>query len=139
MTRKEIEQKTLHYHTSGYCCTEAIIKSITEFFSDESGNAIPKVGSGFCKGIGKTGEDLCGTVAGGVIALGYLSGRMKPDEDPAPVTANAATFRKRFLDKFGSTNCRELLDNFGEQVQMDKCRKMTAEASGIIADILSGK
>lgn len=139
MTRKEVEQKTLSYQSSGYCCTEAIIKSITELYSDVSGSAIPKVGSGFCKGIGKTGEDICGTVAGGVIALGYLSGRMKPDDDLAPVAADAARFRKRFLDKFGTTNCSELLDKFGEQEQMDKCRKMTAEASGIIADILSGK
>lgn len=139
MTRKDVEKKTLSYHSSGYCCTEAIIKSITELYSDEPSNAIPKVGSGFCKGLGRTGEDICGTVVGGVIALGYLSGRMNREEELAPAIAHAATFRKRFLDKFGSTNCNELMDKLGEQVQMDKCRKMTGEASGIIADMLSGK
>ncbi len=137
MTRKQVEEKTLGYHQSGLCCTEAIIKSITECYSEELSNAFPKIGSGFCLGIGKTGEDICGTVVGGVIALGFIFGRMNTNENNARACEYAAEFRKRFIAKYGTTNCNEMLIKFGEQEKMGKCKNMTADAAGIIADMLS--
>lgn len=137
MTREQVEKKTLGYHQSGLCCTEAIIKSITESYAEEWSNAFPKIGSGFCKGIGRTGEDICGTVVGGIIALGYLYGRMEGNENIDICCEYAAEFRKRFIAKYGTTNCDELLKKFGKQEKMGKCKEMTADASGIISDMLS--
>ena len=139
MTRKRAEKMTLSCFKSGFCCTEAVIKSITELYAEQSSGAIPKVGSGFCGGVGKTTEDICGTVAGGVIAFGYLFGKNNKDEDNTIACEYTAEFRKRFIEKYGTTNCRELLNKFGEQDKMDKCKKMTADAAGLIADMLSGK
>jgi C_GCAxxG_C_C family probable redox protein len=137
MTRKQAEKKTLQYSKSGLCCTEAILKSITELYAEQPSNAIPKIGSGFCGGIGKTDEDICGTVVGGVMALGYLFGRMNKDEDNTTACEYAAEFRKRFLAKYGTTNCGELVKKFESQDNEDDCRKMTADAAGMIADMLS--
>ncbi|MDY7035391.1 MAG: C-GCAxxG-C-C family protein [Thermodesulfobacteriota bacterium] len=139
MTRKHVEERTLKYHQSGLCCTEAIIRSITEIYSEEPNNAIPKIGSGFCKGIGKTGEDICGTLVGGVMALGVLFGRMNKDGDNSQACEYSAEFRNRFIAKHGTTNCYEILNKFGEQEKMGKCKTMTADAAGMIADMLSGK
>lgn len=139
MTRRQAEERTLRYHQSGLCCTEAILRSVTELYSEETSNAIPKIGSGFCFGIGMTGEDICGTVVGGVIALGFLFGRMSEDEEHGRACEHAAEFRKRFLEKHGTTNCNEMLKKFGDQEKMGKCKQMTADAAGMIADILSGQ
>ncbi len=139
MTRRHVEEKALHYHQSGLCCTEALSKAVIECYSEETSNAIPRIGSGFCLGIGHTGEDICGTVVGGVIALGFLFGRMSPDQDNTRVCKQAAEFRKRFIAQYGTTNCNALLKKFGEQPKMEKCKKMTAEAAGMIADMLSVK
>jgi C_GCAxxG_C_C family probable redox protein len=138
MTKRQVEKKTLEYFKSGLCCTEAIVKAVVEIYADQTCDAIPKIGSGFCKGIGRSGEDFCGAVAGGVIALGYLHGRSSGDEDLANPCRYAAEFRDRFLSKYGTTNCGQLLSNFGEQENAAKCKAMTAKAAGIIADMLSG-
>ena len=138
MKRKEVEERTLEYHEGGLCCTEAILKSIAELYYPEPSNAIPRMGSGFCKGIGKTGLDVCGTVAGGVMAIGYVHGRDDKDGENTTACDYATEFRKRFVEKYGTTNCAELLLAFGEQVKMAQCKAMTADASGMIADILDG-
>jgi len=137
MTRRQAEEKTLHYHQSGLCCTESIVRSITELYGKESSNAIPRVGSGFCFGIGMTGEDICGTVVGGVMALGFLFGRMNEHGDNAQACQYAAEFRKRFIEKHGTTNCNEMLKKFGEQEKMGECKRMTADAAGMIADMIA--
>ena len=137
MTRKEVEKRTLEYFESGLCCTEAIVKAVVEICGDQTCDAISKIGSGFCKGIGRSGKDICGTVAGGVIALGYLYGRSNGGEDLAIPCRYAAEFRERFVSKYGTTNCGQMLLDFGEQENAAKCKSMTAEAAGMIADILS--
>lgn len=135
--RVQMEEKTMHYLQSGFCCTEAIIQSITESFSNQPSQAIPRIGTGFCKGIGMTGEDVCGAVVGGVIAIGYLYGRNNGDEDKTRVSQCAAKFRERFFAENGTTNCWKLLEKFGEQENMQQCKQMTAHTAGMLADILS--
>jgi C_GCAxxG_C_C family probable redox protein len=88
------------------------LKSITEFYAKEPSADIPKIASGFCMGIGKTGGDICGTVAGGVIALGLLFGRMNGEEDNRQVIELASEYRKLFLSRYCTTNCHELLKEF---------------------------
>lgn len=139
MTRQTVEKNTLALHESGLCCSEAILKSVVEACTGESGPAIPKIASGFCKGIGKTGEDICGTVAGGVMALGILFGRMTPDCDNGKVCEATAEFRRAFMDQYGSTNCLRLLETFGTQENMHRCKAMTANAAGMLYDIVTGQ
>ena len=136
-TLKEIEKTTRTLHESGYCCSEAILKSITDAFSTDSVDEIPRIASGFCKGVGKTGEDICGTVAGGVMAVGVLYGRNESGRDISAACDHAAEFRRRFIDAYGTTNCAGLLEKFGDQKKMHKCKGMTAKAAGILANILS--
>lgn len=139
MKREQVEERTLCYHQSGLCCTESILKSITEIYGEGPNNELIKLGSGFCLGIGKTGQDICGTVVGGVMALGHLFGRTTGKETNTTACEYAAEFRDLFLEAYGTTNCDELLQKFGEQEKMDKCKAMTAKASGMIADLLASK
>lgn len=136
MVGENLEKKVFDFFTSGFCCSEAISKTIVEHFSNDPSGFQVKVASGFCGGIGKTLEDICGALAGGVIAVGYLYGRQEQDKDLGDVCRIASEFRKQFINTFGSTNCSIILQRLGEQDKFLKCRQLTAKATGILADIL---
>lgn len=136
METSSVEQQTFHYFQSGFHCAEAISKAILEFHAGEQSAALPRIASGFGGGIGKSKEDVCGALSGGIIAIGYLYGRMNSDEDLQKVMEVSAEFRKRFIQEAGSTNCAVILQRFGDQENMTKCKRMTVRAAKILSDLL---
>ena len=96
--------------TSGYNCAQAVLYS----FKDEliiDGDASLKMACGFGAGIGRKGE-ICGAVAGGIIAIGIKFGRGENDGK----TATEKTYSKtrglmdKFEARYGTYICKELLD-----------------------------
>jgi C_GCAxxG_C_C family probable redox protein len=136
MDRQAVEDRALAYFQSGFHCAETVSSTIIELFANEPSHEVPRVASAFGGGIGRTHEDVCGAMSGGAIAIGYLLGRMNPGDNIDTARATAAELRKQFIARFGSTNCRTLLEGFGEQENWMKCKKMTAEVTGILFDIL---
>jgi C_GCAxxG_C_C family probable redox protein len=136
---KEAEKRAFDYFQSGYHCAESILKTIVELHTEEEaqGKEIPKIASSFCGGIGGTHEDVCGALTGGVIAIGFLCGRMKPGEDIQNAKALASGFRKQFIKEFGSTNCGKILERLGQQENSLKCKKLTATAARLLSERLS--
>lgn len=64
MTRPSI------YHSQGYTCAEALIKS----YNEEHNTDIPiSIGSGM--GVGMNVGSVCGAVNAAVVIIGYLNGR----------------------------------------------------------------
>jgi C_GCAxxG_C_C family probable redox protein len=137
MKREDIVKKALDtYLKGGFHCAEVISKTITDIFGTTQAVEIPKVASGFGGGMGLTKQDTCGTLNGGIIALGYLFGRDTPGADMKTVAALTSAFRERFLEINGSTRCPEILEKFGEQENMVKCKKMTAAVTGMLAELI---
>jgi C_GCAxxG_C_C family probable redox protein len=136
MTREKIEQKALEYFQSGFICSEAISKAIVEEFAGVQPFNIPKVTTGLGGGVGGTKSEVCGALTGGVVALGYFFGREIPGSDKQRIFHLVTEFRNRFLDAFGSTTCGQILEGFGTQENMAKCKKLTATAAGILYDIM---
>ena len=139
MNREEIEKNSFDYFQSGFNCAESVSMVITEAFAAYPARDIPKVATAFGGGMGRSKAETCGTLTGGIIALGYLYGRMSPSEDPSEVHKLAAEFRKRFIEKNGSSTCHIILEKFGEQENLIKCKKMTSEVAGILHDLLTKK
>jgi C_GCAxxG_C_C family probable redox protein len=137
MKREDIEKKALHtYLKGGFHCAEVISKTITDIFGTTQAVDIPKVASGFGGGMGLTKQDTCGTLIGGIISLGYLYGRNTSGEDIQTVARLVKAFREQFIGKNGSTQCPEILQKFGEQENMMKCKQMTAEVTGMLAELI---
>jgi len=136
MEREEITQKAFDYFQAGFNCAEAVSKTITESYANERAAGIPNAATGFGGGVGGSKCETCGALTGGVIALGSLFGRTNPGEDKQRIYELATEFRNRFLDTFGSTHCRTILDGFGKQENLLKCKRLTGEAAGILHDIL---
>lgn len=58
------------YHSQGYTCAEALIKS----YNEEHNTEIPvSIGSGM--GVGITVGSICGAVNAAVVIIGYIKGR----------------------------------------------------------------
>ena len=139
MQKEDLERQAFDYFDTGFCCSEAISKTIIDHFAENPAGYPVKVASGFCGGIGRSHDDVCGALVGGVIAAGYLFGRTERNKDLNEACRVTSEFRRTFLEKFGSTNCAVILEKLGEQEKYIKCKELTARATGILADILEKK
>jgi len=139
MQKEDLEKQAFDYFNTGFCCSEAISKTIIDHFAENPAGYPVKVASGFCGGIGRSHDDVCGALVGGVIAAGYLFGRTERNKDLNEACRVTSEFRRIFLEKFGSTNCAAILEKLGEQEKYIKCKELTARATGILADILEKK
>jgi len=137
MDKKQIEQQAFDLFNGGFNCAEAISTVIVEWRVSGRAAYITKAATAFGGGIGGSKCENCGALTGGVIALGWLYGRTEPGADKQDAYALATEFRNKFLDAFGSTQCKVILEAFGQQENLLKCKRMTGAAAGILFDILS--
>jgi len=137
MKKDELEKQAFDYFYNGFCCSEAISKTIIDHFAENPDCYPVKIASGFCGGIGRSHEDTCGALTGGVIAAGYLFGRMEQGKDFSEATRVVTAFRNAFRAAFGSTNCADILKSLGEQEKYIKCKQLTGKATGLLVDILT--
>ena len=124
------------YHKSGFHCAEAISKAFMEVYGNGTSDAIPKVATAFGGGVGRTKHDICGALIGGFIALGYLFGRSEPGADWTDAAELAAKLKRRFVQAHETTNCGALLATFGPQEDMMRCKQLSGEVAGMLADII---
>jgi len=136
MELNQIENNAFDYFGSGYHCAEVVVKSISHVFLEEQNPEILKAASAFGGGIAGTSEDLCGAFTGGVIAVGLLLGRENPGVEMVDCGMMIKEFKQRFIENFGSTNCRALLEsNNNKETRMD-CVRLTARASSILGELM---
>jgi C_GCAxxG_C_C family probable redox protein len=128
--------KAFEYHKSGFHCAEAVSKAIIKAYAGDAGNGIPKVATAFGGGVGRTKQNICGALSGGLIALGFLFGRNEPNADWKVASDLAAKLNHRFVEVYQTTNCGELLAAFGPQENMMRCKQLSGEVADILADIL---
>ena len=136
MEKKEIEQKAFDLFQNGFNCAEAVSAAIVEWHGSAPVEYATRSATAFGGGIGGTKCETCGALTGGVLALGWLFGRTTPGADKQDAYAFAAEFRNKFIDSFGSTQCKVILDAFGKQENLLECKRMTAAAAGMLFDLL---
>ncbi|UCD78917.1 MAG: C-GCAxxG-C-C family protein [Desulfobacterales bacterium] len=124
------------YHKSGYHCAEAVSKAIIEAYDSDIGEYTPKAATAFGGGVGRTKQEICGALSGGIIAIGYLFGRREPEADWTDASNLAAKLKLRFVHEYGATNCGALLATFGPQENMLRCKKLSGEVADMLVDII---
>ena len=93
------------YHSQGYNCAEALIKS----YNEEHNTAIPiALGSGM--GTGMAVGSLCGAVNAAAMIVGYIKGR-ESNENRNEARGYAKELMSRVREKFNSEICKELKMN----------------------------
>ncbi len=64
--------------------------------------------TGLAGGVGGTYQEICGAVSGGVLIIGAIHGRVRPDVDDSRCQRLAALYLKRFGTELGTVRCGEL-------------------------------
>ena len=140
MSKEQASEKAFNYFKSGFHCAEAISRAIVELHGNEAdGREVQRFASGFQGGIGATHEDICGTLAGGIVAIGCLRGRREAGQDNQEIKDLTTEFRRRFIAEFGSSNCQVILDSLSERGRGFDCKKLTAVAAGLLVEVLAEK
>ena len=93
------------YHSQGYNCAEAIIKSYNEEFNT---NIPIAMGSGM--GTGMAVGSLCGAVNAAVLVAGFLKGR-EDNESPNEARKCAKELLKKVREQYDSEICTNLKKN----------------------------
>ncbi|RPI77683.1 MAG: C_GCAxxG_C_C family protein [Desulfobacteraceae bacterium] len=137
MKKQDIEKITFDYFSSGFNCAESVSKTIIEAFADRPVPDLPKMASAFGGGVGGTREELCGALAGGILAVGYLTGRMQPGADLSQTKKLASDLREQFMAQYGATQCRAVLEKLGPQKNSLKCKELAAKVAGMLAELLA--
>lgn len=121
-------EQAANYHKRGFNCCQSVLAA----FQDKTGFTEKQsvdVASGF--GFGGGNGELCGAIAGAMMALSL----MHPVDMNDPVASKKRTLvytkemQKRFLEKFGALRCEDLL----HKKQMPEDPSLIANQMGITA------
>jgi C_GCAxxG_C_C family probable redox protein len=131
----------------GFNCAEAVTTVIADYFQPGQ-QCFPRVATCFGGGVGRRGE-ICGALAGAVMAVGLFKGRRPGEGREAEDRAYrlAAQVTEAFRHRFGNVACRELvgIDLTGaegqetyrrEDVHHKYCVEFVAEAARLAHDAI---
>jgi len=118
----EVGKRASAYVFGGYHCAESVALAVLEALGEDASQAV-RHATPFGGGMGRSFDDVCGALSGGLIAIGQVHGRREPGaagqepgaswKEPAGM---ASELRGRFIKAYGTTNCGELRENFGKDV-----------------------
>jgi C_GCAxxG_C_C family probable redox protein len=92
--------------------------------------------SGLAGGVGGTRQELCGALSGGVLIIGALCGRVRPDADDSDCQELAAAYRERLVQALGATRCADLrASGYGSDGQWP-CSALVERAVAILLELL---
>ncbi|QOX80469.1 C_GCAxxG_C_C family protein [Trichlorobacter lovleyi] len=136
MSRTQAEQLALAHSESGLHCAESVASAITKLFCPDQAGIVCRMATGFGGGLAGSRQEACGALTGGVLAIGLLCGRTTPDQDRETAYRVSAAYRERFMARFNGTICQTIRNGFTTSDTRTACRSLTAEAAGILYDIL---
>ena len=132
---------------SGLYCAESVLLAIAEAKNIKS-DLIPKIATGFCSGVSRT-LNLCGALSGGIMSISLFTGRNSPEESVEPNYTLIQELVSRFREKYGSSNCYELIQcnlntaegqkKFVENNLDVECTQFTEEATRIAFELIEKK
>jgi C_GCAxxG_C_C family probable redox protein len=136
MDKAQVEKRTYELFQSGLICSESVLTAVLEAAGANSLEFTPKIATAFGGGVGRCREEMCGALAGGLIALGMLEGRDNAGESWDDIAVKASEFRERVQALTGHTRCKDVLDALGPQENLEKCKRFTASTAGILLELL---
>ncbi|HHT71906.1 MAG: C-GCAxxG-C-C family protein [bacterium] len=129
----KMAQQAQAIYLAGANCAEAVWQAYAHKVGIdpeelELGN---RLAGGFGGGAGV--EDLCGAVAGGIVALGHRYGRRPDDPRNPKLKGSCEKFCRQAEQELGSLHCRDLRDPNNRE----KCGPVVLKAAQILSDLLS--
>ena len=111
--------------------------AVGEYLLGQVDDRFLRITTGLGGGLGGTHQELCGALSGGVLLIGALHGRIKPDEDQSLCMEQTTLYRERFAQELGSTNCRVLRESgYGSEGSIP-CSVLVERAVHVLLDTLT--
>ncbi|MBU1002348.1 MAG: C-GCAxxG-C-C family protein [Proteobacteria bacterium] len=136
-TPQEVAKRAGELFGKDYHCVEAVAKAVLESLGEDAGESVA-CATAFGGGFGRCHQETCGALCGALIAIGHLHGRREPGQNWDQAADLAATARKTFIQRHGTTHCQTLRDRFGEQEQMDECHNIVRLTTHNLIELLDG-
>jgi len=135
--RRALARRASAYLREGYHCSEAVVLAVGPHLVRDWCPICARFSTGFAGGVGGSGHELCGAMAGGVMIIGALLGRVSLQDD-APAQSLTRTFRERFREAFGETECRWLRENaVHSEDGLGSCAVLVERTTMILLDVLA--
>ena len=134
---KNAGERALALHQGGLHCAEAVFLAVMEAADVHRDSLVPRAASCFGAGVGRTKEELCGALAGGLLAAGGLLGRHRIGESCDHAAEVAAELRERFLEAHGCTRCKDLLEALGPQENSHLCKRLSQDTAALVCETLN--
>lgn len=136
-TRRE---KAMALHREGYNCAQAVVLAFEDMLPADK-ETLAKLSSSFGGGIGGMRE-VCGTVSGMAMVLGFLYGNSDPGDRTAKSAHNARVqeLARRFRERNGDIVCRRLLGLEpvpGKTLQKRPCSEYVGDAAEFLEEYIS--
>jgi C_GCAxxG_C_C family probable redox protein len=138
LQRQLAGQKAADSFGNGYHCAEAVVAAFFEHLGADQADAVAHA-TAFGGGMGKTFADSCGVLTGSMIAIGHMCGRRQRGENWDLPARLGAAVRQHFIDCHGTGNCAVLRQRFGEEKQMDECRKLVYDGTIALLEIYENR
>jgi C_GCAxxG_C_C family probable redox protein len=120
-------------------CAESVLRGACYSQGIELPDVAKRMATPFGGGVGRS-EDLCGALAGGVLAIGASIGRIRPEDDRLISYNAAGELHRRFLERFGSTSCKVLnRSDFKSSEHRTRCGKFVEECTRFTLETLRKK
>ncbi len=123
------------YFGNGYHCAEAVTKAVLESMDEESGLAVSHA-TAFGGGFGESFCEACGVITGSLIVIGHLHGKRNQGDTWKKAARIGDLVAERFKSLYGTTNCGQLRDRFGEEEQMELCRELVRQGARNLLTLL---
>jgi C_GCAxxG_C_C family probable redox protein len=105
--KNELIGKCVEFFNEDYNCCESVLLSSAGLLGVDC-DIIPKIASPFGGGICQR-KHMCGALSGAVMALGLKYGRNTAVDDREPSYSRAGTIVEKFVEKYGSANCIDII------------------------------
>jgi C_GCAxxG_C_C family probable redox protein len=134
--RRALAQRAGAYLREGYHCSESVVLAAGPHLVPDWHPTCARLSTGFAGGVGGSQNELCGAMAGGVMIIGALLGRVSLQDD-ALAQSLTKTFRRRFRESFGETECRWLRENVVlPQGGLGSCAVLVERTAVLLLDVL---
>lgn len=139
MTREDVEKLAFDTMSTGLNCAETLLQVGTTVCGVATGALVPRLATCFGGGLARSQGELCGALAGATMTLGLLYGRDVPGAPCDTALTLAAEFRRRFIERHGSSTCRVLLEGFGTQENWARCKALVATTAGMLYELVEAE
>jgi C_GCAxxG_C_C family probable redox protein len=127
----EIMEDSKKIHAQKFNCAQSVLCALSDYTGMEDLTA-KAVAAGFGGGV-RAGE-ICGAVAGGVMALGLATATDGIGSSDAPIGDRTRRFIAEFKERFNTVRCDELLEAAGGHERCDAFISYSAQLAAAIID-----